>query len=116
MFNWIMGIALASSIAIIGGYVYNYDRRGKEIVELNHTIGTLRNEIKVHQDNKKLLQDTNETLNTRLTERLGQLKENCEALVEIERDAAANEKPENKDKPIDVFGNLLERLKRKPTK
>ena len=113
MFNWISMVALATSLSVAGYYLYQYDSRGKQIVALTHQVGTLKNDLKVAKENHAQLKNTIAALETRTAALNKTLEENCAILAEIEKDAAENEKPENKDKPVDIMGKVLDALGRK---
>lgn len=116
MFNIISVILFAGAVGTAGYYLHQYDSRGKQIVVLENTVSRLENDVKVQKNNTAIANDTIKGLGERLASRLGELKDNCEMLAGIAADEAENAKPENKDKPVDTIGRLLERLKGKPTK
>ena len=110
LIGYFTAAALAAAVAILGGYVYNYDARGRKIEVLEAQLGERANQIRVLEQSVAVNKGTIDTLNKRLTERSSDLKASCELL-----DAVEKSKHPGDDDAVDpnggILGQVLERLR-----
>lgn len=94
-------LVIASLVAGLGYFVYEYDSRGRQIEKLKRDKSVIANTLKVSKINVRLANKTIDELNAFAKKRDGELKDICKIYV----------KNEALDDNADAVGEALEGLK-----
>lgn len=104
----IQTVALGGAVMTLGYYVYEYDARGREIVQLQAQLQIEQANVKVEKANVALRDASIDVLNEHLGKMLAGLEASCEMLMEI---ATSKDPAADKQVPEPIAG-VLGKLKK----
>lgn len=103
----IMAGLLAFATGTAGYYVYEYDRRGRQLTKLELVNSALEKQVEVQKANARLAKDAVEVLNRELLRRDKDIEYTCKLLKELDNDTT----PGADDQVHGTIGKALDALK-----